>query len=41
MTDLKQLNKAIVDGDAKKAVEVTKGSSRGGSKAIWISSRIT
>ena len=40
MTDLKQLNKAIVDGDVKKAVEVTKAALAEGAKP-WISSRST
>lgn len=34
MTDLKQLNKAIVDGDAKKAVEVTKAALAEGTKPL-------
>jgi corrinoid protein of di/trimethylamine methyltransferase len=34
MTDLKQLNKAIVDGDAKKAVEVTKAALAEGAKPL-------
>ena len=33
-TDLKQLNKAIVDGDAKKAVEVTKAALAEGAKPL-------
>lgn len=34
MTDLKQLKKAIVDGDAKKAVEVTKAALAEGAKPL-------
>jgi corrinoid protein of di/trimethylamine methyltransferase len=34
MTDLKQLNKAIVDGDANKAVEVTKAALAEGTKPL-------
>jgi 5-methyltetrahydrofolate--homocysteine methyltransferase len=34
MTDLKQLNKAIVEGDAKKAVEVTKAALAEGAKPL-------
>jgi len=34
MTDLKQLNKAIVDGDAKKAAEVTKAALAEGAKPL-------
>ena len=34
MTDLKQLNKAIVDGDVKTAVEVTKAFLAAGTKPL-------